>query len=89
MSWLNDLDRNLEATTALELLNEWNNLRRHILSSQRLPKDEIQFLVLTATAYRAEAITEGRACEILQCDRLDFRDLYHTFLDGETDDECI
>lgn len=85
MSRLNDLDRNLEAATALDLLNEWNDLRRHILSSQRLPKDEIQFLVLTA--YRAEAITEGRACEILQCDRLDFRDLYHTFLDRETNDE--
>lgn len=87
MSRLNDIDRNLEATTALELLNEWNDLRRHVLNSQHIPKDELQFLVLTA--YKAEAITEGRACEILQCDRLDFRDLYDTFLDGETNDEFI
>lgn len=73
MSRLNDLDLDLDIRTATRFYQTYKEMRAHLFNTGRIPMDELK--LLTIAAYKGEAITEGKACELLGCDRIDFREI--------------
>jgi len=73
LSRLNDFDCEHDIRTGLELAKAYKQMRSHLFNTCRIPKDELQVLVVNA--YQNEVITTGKACELLNCDRLEFRDI--------------
>jgi hypothetical protein len=78
MSRLNDLDCDRAISTSMQLYNVYKELRSHLFNTGRIPKDELKLLVVTT--YNAEVITEGKACEILNCNRIEFRKMINEFI---------
>ncbi len=76
MSQLNDLDAEsvLVPNTPDKLVRLWGQERRQLAKNSRVDKETLELLV--CCAYHLGEITEGRAAEILDLHRLDFRDLY-------------
>jgi len=74
MSKLNDFDCELDLRTTMEMYKAYQDMRSHLFNTGRIPKDELQFLVVTA--YNYEAITASKACEILNCDINQFMEIW-------------
>ena len=76
MSKLNDLDAEsiLVPNTPDKLVRLWGKERRQLAKNSRVDKETLELLV--CCAYHVGEITEGRAAEILDLFRLEFRDLY-------------
>ncbi len=76
MSKLNDLDAEsiLVPNTPDKLVRLWGQERRQLAKNSRVDKETLELLV--CCTYHLGEITEGRAAEILNLFRLDFRDLY-------------
>ena len=76
MSKLNALDAEsvLVPNTPDKLVRLWGKERRKLANNSRVDKETLELLV--CSTHHLEQITEGRAAEILDLHRLDFRDLY-------------
>ncbi len=76
MSKLNDLDAEsvLVPNTPDKLVRLWGQERRQLAKNSRVDKETLELLV--CCTHHLGEITEGRAAEILDLHRLDFRDLY-------------
>jgi predicted HTH domain antitoxin len=74
MSKLNDFDCELDVRTSLEFYEAYKDLRSHLFNTRQIPKDELQLLVVSA--YNNEVITIGKACELLNCTNLEFREIW-------------
>lgn len=76
MSKLNDLDAEsvLVPNTPDQLVRLWGKERRQLAKHSKVEKETLESLV--CCAYHLGEITEGRAAEILDLFRLEFRDLY-------------
>lgn len=83
MSNLNDRDADLQYLNSRNLFTAYYALRQELRDSQQIPTDELEVLVMGA--YALWIITEGKACEILGCNRIEFRDKYLKFLDENPD----
>ncbi|MEL4896185.1 hypothetical protein [Crocosphaera sp. Alani8] len=76
MSKINDLDAEsiLVPNTPDKLVRLWGKERRDLAKNSKVDKETLELLVCS-THYLGE-ITQGRAAEILNLHRLEFRDLY-------------
>ena len=76
MSQLNDLDNELVTIPydAKAIAKAWGDKIRQLAKNSRVDKETLELLV--CSTYHLEQITEGRAAEILDLHRLDFRYLY-------------
>jgi hypothetical protein len=62
------------------LLGSMRLEREYPAQNQQVPVDELRVLVFTG--YSCGMVTEGRACELLCMDRLDFRKEWFQWLEG-------
>ena len=76
MSKLNDLDAEsvLVPNTPDKLVRLWGKEQRKLAKNSRVDKETLELLV--CCTHHLGEITEGRAAEILDLFRLDFRSLY-------------
>jgi hypothetical protein len=62
------------------LLGSMGLERERLAQNQQVSVDELRILVFTS--YSCGTVTEGRACELLCMDRLEFRKEWLQWLDG-------